>query len=101
MVVMTYVLKPNAIPREIEFVNVIMIIVMNTDERIEMLSQSMSFISENIIIPTMTNAAAVTDEVNNDNTVGDIKTEKINRIPVTIAVMPVLPPSSIPVAFST
>ena len=49
----------------------------------------------------MTNAAAVTDEVNNDNTVGDIKTEKINRIPVTIAVIPVLPPSSIPVAFST
>ena len=50
---------------------------------------------------TARRAAAVTGAVNNDKTRGAKNIDKINNIPVTIAVKPVLPPSPIPVALST
>ena len=43
----------------------------------------------------------VTGEVNNANTNGAKNIERINNMPVTIAVKPVLPPIPIPVALST
>ena len=74
---------------------------MNTEETTTMSSQSTSFNCTIIKIPTITKAAAVTDEVNNANTVGAKISETKNKIPVTIAVKPVLPPRPIPVALST
>ena len=47
-----------------------MMIVMNTEAATTMLSQSTSFNCTIIKIPTITNAAAVTEEVNNAKTVG-------------------------------
>ena len=43
----------------------------------------------------------MTGAVNNDNTIGAKNIEIMNKIPVTTAVKPVLPPSPIPVALST
>ena len=54
-----------------------------------------------ISIPTITNAAAVTDEVNSDKTVGAKTSESKKKMPMNIAVNPVLPPRPIPVALST
>ena len=65
-----YVINPNAIPNEIEYVKSIMIIVINTDAITAVFSQSISFICTNIKIPTITNSAVVTAGVNNDNTRG-------------------------------
>ena len=96
-----YVIKPNAIPREIEYDNIIMIMVMNTEATIAKLSHSISLICTNIKIPTVTSAAVVTEEVNRDRIVGAMNTERMNKIPVMIAVRPVLPPRPIPVALST
>ena len=78
-----------------------MIIVMKTDAATTKFSQSTSFNCAIIKIPTITNAAAVTDEVNNANTTGAKKMDNKNNMPVTTAVKPVLPPSPIPVALST
>ena len=64
-------------------------------------SHSISFNCVIIKIPTITNAAAVTDDVNNANTVGAKNMEIKNKTPVTTAVNPVLPPRPIPVALST
>ena len=74
-----YVMKPNAIPNDIEYDRIIMMMVMNTEATIARLSHSMSLIWVNIKIPTITNAAAVTDEVNNDKTVGAKNTERLNH----------------------
>ena len=52
-------------------------------------------------IPTVTIAAAVTDDLNRDKMAGARNTEIIKRIPVTMAVIPVLPPRPMPVALST
>ena len=52
-----------------------------------------------IKIPTMTNAGAVAiDGIIKNN--GEKNNVRINKIPVTQAVIPVLPPSLIPVALS-
>ena len=48
-------------------------VVMNTEDAIIMLSHSTSFNCAAISMPTITNAAAVTEEVNSDNTVEQIK----------------------------
>ena len=48
-----------------------------------------------------TKATQATEEVNNDKTVGAKTSESRKKIPINIAVNPVLPPSSIPVALST
>ncbi len=74
---------------------------MNTEDAIIMLFHSTSFNCEAISIPTITNAAAVTEEVNSDKTVGAKTSESKKKIPINIAVNPVRPPSSIPVALST
>ena len=97
----TYVQKPNAIPNEIEYVSIIIIIVMNTEATITRLSQSMSLIWTNINMPTITSAAVVTDGVNNARTTGAKNTERMNNIPVITAVRPVLPPRPTPLALST
>ena len=100
-VVTVYVIKPNAIPNDIEEDRSIMIIVKNTEATIAGLSQSISLIWTNIRIPTVTNAAVVTDGVNKDKTAGAKNTEIKNKTPTTTAVRPVLPPRPIPVALST
>ena len=74
---------------------------MNTDEAITVLFQFTSFNWPTINIPTITNAAAVTDGVNNPNINGEINIDNRNIIPITMAVKPVLPPIPIPVALST
>lgn len=61
-----------------------MIIIINTEDATTMLSQFTSFNCTIIKIPTITNADAVTDEVNNDKTIGEKNIESINNIPVTI-----------------
>ena len=78
-----------------------MIIVTNTEATILFEDHSISLIWLNISIPTITNAAVVTEAVNNERIVGAINIERINNIPIVIAVRPVLPPSPIPVALST
>ena len=78
-----------------------MMIVMNTEAATTMLSQSTSFNCTIIKIPTITNAAAVTEEVNNAKTVGAKISASKKKIPVNTAVNPVLPPRPIPVALST
>ena len=52
-------------------------------------------------MPTITNAAQVTGEVNSPNINGAKNIENKNSKPVTIAVRPVLPPFPIPAALST
>ena len=52
-------------------------------------------------MPTITNAAQVTGEVNSPNINGAKNIERRNSKPVTIAVRPVLPPFPIPAALST
>ena len=74
---------------------------MNTEDAITMLFQSTSFNCMAISIPTITNAAAVTDEVNSDKTVGAKTSESKKKMPMNMAVNPVLPPRPIPVALST
>ena len=74
---------------------------MNTEDAITMLFQSTSFNCAAISIPTITNAAAVTEDVNSDKMVGAKTSESRKKIPINIAVNPVLPPSPIPVALST
>ena len=96
-----YTTNPHAIPNEMEYVNIIIIMVMNTEAATTKLSQFTSFNCIIIRIPTITNAGAVTDDVNMDKTSGANNNEIIKHIPVTIAVKPVLPPSPIPVALST
>lgn len=72
---------------------------MNTDAATTILSQSTSFNCTIIKIPTITNAAAVTEEVNNDKTVGARTSAIKKKTPVNIAVKPVLPPRPIPLHF--
>lgn len=62
-------------PIVIEYVKIIIITVMKTEDAITMLFQSTFFNCITISIPTITNAAAVTEEVNNDKTVGAKKSE--------------------------
>lgn len=76
-------------------------VVMNTEAAIVMLFQSTSFNCMAISIPTITNAAAVTEDVNSDKTVGAKTSESRKKIPITMAVNPVLPPRPMPVALST
>ena len=75
--------------------------VMNTEAATIKLSHSTSFNCPIINIPTITNAAQVTGDVNNPNTNGAKNIDKMNRIPVTTAVKPDLPPIPIPAALST
>ena len=84
-----------------EYVNIIMIIVMNVELATIRLFQSTSFNCIIIKIPTITSAHVVTDDVNNDNTIGAKNIDNRKNIPVTMAVNPVLPPRPIPVALST
>lgn len=94
-------MNPHDIPIVIEYVKIIIMVVMNTEDAMAILFQSTSFNCAAISIPTITNAAAVTEEVNNDKTVGAKTSESRKKIPINIAVNPVLPPSPIPVALST
>lgn len=74
---------------------------MNTEGAVILLFQSISFNCEAVSIPTITNAAAVTEEVNSDKTIGAKTSESKKKIPINIAVNQVLPPIPIPVALST
>ena len=74
---------------------------MNTDAATTVLFQFISLIWPTIMTPTASNAEAVTDEVNNDNNKGEINIDNKNKIPVTMAAKPVLPPIATPVALST
>ena len=75
--------------------------VMNTEAATIRLSHSTSFNCPIINIPTITNAAQVTGDVNNPNTNGAKNIDNMNKIPVTTAVKPDLPPIPIPAALST
>ena len=74
---------------------------MNTEMATTLLSQFTSPNCPIINTPTITNASAVTGEVNKLKTNGAKNIEKINKIPVTTETRPVLPPSPIPAALST
>ena len=77
-----------------------MIIVINTEATTTLSSQLTSLNCVIIDIPTIINADAVTDAVNNDNTKGAKNIDKKKHIPITIAVNPVLPPVPIPAVLS-
>ena len=87
-------MNPHAMPTEMEHDKIIMIIVINTEAATILSSQFTSFNCTIIKIPTITNADAVTDAVNNDNTKGAKNIDKKKHMPTTIAVNPVLPPNS-------
>ena len=59
-------------------------VVMNTEDAITMLFQSTSFNCEAISIPTITDAAAVTEEVNSDKTVGAKTSESRKKITIKL-----------------
>ena len=56
-------------------------VVMNTEDAITMLFQSTSFNCIVISIPTITNVAAVTEDVNSAGTVGAKTSESRKKIP--------------------
>ena len=94
-------MNPHAIPLEIEYIKIIMIIVMNPAAANTMSSQLTPFNCCAIMIPTTTNAGAVTAFVTVLNTSGDKKIDNKNKIPVVQAVRPVLPPTPTPEVDST
>ena len=51
-------------------------------------------------MPTIIKAAVVTDVVNKDRINGEMKIDKMNSMPITMAVRPVFDPTPIPVALS-
>ena len=63
-------MNPHAMPIEMEHDKIIRRIVINTDATTILSSQFTSFNCTIIKIPIITNADAVTDEVNNDKTKG-------------------------------
>ena len=95
-----YVINPIAIPSEIEYAKIMKITVINPLAAKTKLSQSIPLSCCAINIPTTTNAGAVTAFVTQESN-GEKNTDKRNRIPVVIAVKPVLPPTSTPEVDST
>ena len=62
--------------------------------------QSIAFNCVIIRIPTIIKAEVVTDILNKDRINGEMKIDRINSMPITMAVKPVFAPLSMPVALS-
>lgn len=93
-------MNPHAMPNEIESVNIIISMVINTEEVTTKSSQLISFNCVIIRVPTIIKAEVVTGVVNSDRIIGEMKIDKINSMPITILVKPVRDPIPIPVALS-